>query len=167
MGRRTESTEFLKECIADALIQLMGKYPIDKIKVQEITDLAGVGRMTYFRYFNSKQEVLAFKASQLWLAHIEETPYPNEEPMYAQALYFFSFCYELRSMLSLFYRQGQISVFLDIFLKYSQPMEDEFYKNHYLRLYAAYGMLGVIMGWIQNDFKETPEELAHICTQYQ
>lgn len=65
MGRRTESTEFLKECIADALIKLMEEHSIDKIKVQEITELAGVGRMTYFRYFNSKQEVLAFKSSRL------------------------------------------------------------------------------------------------------
>lgn len=61
MGRRSENTEYLKETISDALIQLMEDTPIDKITIQEITELAGVGRMTYFRHFHSKTDVLVFK----------------------------------------------------------------------------------------------------------
>ena len=48
MGRRTETTQYLKGRIADALIQLMNDTPVEKIRIQKITELAGVGRMTWF-----------------------------------------------------------------------------------------------------------------------
>ena len=34
MGRRSENTKYLKECICDALIQLMNEAPIEKIRIQ-------------------------------------------------------------------------------------------------------------------------------------
>lgn len=43
MPRRNKSTDFLKECIADAMLQLMEEKPLKKITVKEITDTAGVG----------------------------------------------------------------------------------------------------------------------------
>ena len=42
MGRGTKTTEFLKECLADALIKLMREKDFDKIAVKEIADTAGV-----------------------------------------------------------------------------------------------------------------------------
>ena len=53
MGRRTETTQYLKGRIADALIRLMDDAPVKKIRIQELTELARVGRMTWFRYFGS------------------------------------------------------------------------------------------------------------------
>ena len=44
MARGTKTTDFLKECMADALLKLMKDRNIDKITVTEITSLAGVGR---------------------------------------------------------------------------------------------------------------------------
>ena len=66
MGRRIETTDFLMECMADALVQLMQKRALEKITIQEIADLAGVGRATYFRNFHSKQDVLLHKLRLLW-----------------------------------------------------------------------------------------------------
>ena len=53
MARGKESTEFLKECMSDALIKLMEDRSIEKIAIKQITRLAGVGRSTWFRYFIS------------------------------------------------------------------------------------------------------------------
>ena len=66
MGRNAKTTEFLKECMADALIMLMKKKSVEKISAQEITDLAGVGRATWFRNFSSKNDALSFKLVKLW-----------------------------------------------------------------------------------------------------
>ena len=71
MARRTETTEYLKGCVADALIELMETTPLEKIKVQDITDRAGVGRVTYFRYFESKTDILSFKLMTLWYSWID------------------------------------------------------------------------------------------------
>ena len=40
MGGNAKTTEFLKECLADALIKLLRKKPIEKIAVPEIVTAA-------------------------------------------------------------------------------------------------------------------------------
>ena len=67
MGKNPMTTEFLKECMADALIKLLAIKPIEKITVQEIVTYAGVGRTTWFRSFASKREALVFKLEKLWV----------------------------------------------------------------------------------------------------
>ena len=51
MGQNAKATDFLKECMADALIQKMQEKPFEKVTVNEIADLAGVNRSTWFRNF--------------------------------------------------------------------------------------------------------------------
>ncbi len=66
MGAKEKVTEFLKECMADALIKLMQDKPIEKITANEIADMAGVGRATWFRNYTSKQEAITFKLVKMW-----------------------------------------------------------------------------------------------------
>lgn len=164
MGRRTETTEFLAECIADALIELMKKTPIEKVKIQDITDRAKVGRMTYFRYFTSKEDVLLYKMTLLGKRWAVEHPFPYESDRHDQALWFFSFCNSIQEFLSVLFRQNQFNVLFNIFQVEPVPMKTEFGKPHYHNLFVTYGALGVVTGWLQSECKETPEELADICT---
>lgn len=53
--RIAKPNDYLKECIADAIIVLIKEKPIEKISIDEIVKKAGVGRATYFRAFNSKK----------------------------------------------------------------------------------------------------------------
>ena len=48
-----------KECIYTALILLMQHKEYDRISVVDIVRKAGVSRMTYYRHFTSKEDVLA------------------------------------------------------------------------------------------------------------
>lgn len=165
MARRTETTEYLKECVADALIELMETTPLEKIKVQDITDRAGVGRVTYFRYFESKTDILSFKLMTLWYRWIEKHPYPHEAGDYEHALWFFSFCYSIRPLLTILHKQGKHIILLDVFLHYVTATVSDTGQERYLKMYTAFGMLGVVTEWIGSDFKETPAELAKICPE--
>ena len=165
MGRRSENTEYLKGTISDALLQLMENTPIDKITVREITDLAGVGRMTYFRHFRSKTEVLSFKLQLLWKIWLGNHPCTYEIGSYEHALWFFSFWYSIRRLLSLLYRQKQYDALLQMFLLYAASMEDGSGREQYQEVFFAYGLLGIVMKWTATEFQETPERLAALCTQ--
>ena len=72
MGRGTKTTEFLKECLSDALIRLMRQKAFEKISISEIADTAGVGRATWFRNYNGKGEALTFKLVTSWNRWAEE-----------------------------------------------------------------------------------------------
>lgn len=49
---------FAKECISLALISLMKTKPISEITVTEIVNKAGVSRMTYYRNYEVKEDIL-------------------------------------------------------------------------------------------------------------
>ena len=54
---RTDS-QFTKECIMDALLQLMQTKDYDAITITDLTRRAGVSRMSYYRNYHSKDEIL-------------------------------------------------------------------------------------------------------------
>lgn len=165
MGRRTETTEYLKECIANTLIQLMNDTPIEKIRIQEITELAGVGRVTWFRYFRSKTDALVFKLQQLWKEWIGEPPCNCLIGSYDHALWFFSFWYSIHALLSLLNQHRQYDALLRFFLLYAGTVKDNSGRERYHEMFFAYGMLGIVMKWTAGGFQETPERLAVLCTQ--
>lgn len=47
-----------QERIAVALIGLLNEKPLDRISITEITEKAGVSRVSYYRHFSSKEDVL-------------------------------------------------------------------------------------------------------------
>lgn len=165
MGRRAETTEYLKECIADALITLMQDNPIEKIKIQEITDLAKVGRVTYFRNFNSKTEVLIFKLLMLWkrwdMKHLSKGNVSNYEMTYN----FFCFCLSIRSLLKTLYDHNLQFALLNLITEYaisSVPSSDS--SKQYINTFIIYGMYGFVSEWLKRDFAESPEELAQLIS---
>ena len=66
MGTNAKAAEFLRECMADALIQLIPQKEFSKITVNEIAEAAGVNRSTWFRSFHTKGDALTYKLIQLW-----------------------------------------------------------------------------------------------------
>ena len=52
------TTEMLDKQMGDALIELLKEKPISKISIEELTKKADVGRATFFRHFDSKEELL-------------------------------------------------------------------------------------------------------------
>lgn len=72
MKRTQRTSDFLKECIADSLLRLLRTKPLEAITIREITELANVSRVTYYRNFTSKEEVIEFKLDKLmtdWIEH--------------------------------------------------------------------------------------------------
>lgn len=99
MRRTTATTEYLKECMGTALLELMKEKPIEKISIEEMTAKADVGRSTYFRYFKSKDEVLVFKIHCLWNRFAEENRITDfRADMYTSTRLFFEFCLSIRDI---------------------------------------------------------------------
>lgn len=69
-----------KKWISDALTELMRKKPFNEITVKDITDKAGVARLTFYRHFETKEEVLNYRFQELfseYLSTIENTEAKN------------------------------------------------------------------------------------------
>ncbi len=161
MSNNTRSGDFLKECISDALIKLMHTKPIEKISVDEITELAGVGRATYFRKFSSKKEVLTFKLIQLWNRWADEHNIPHQYSL-GNAVDFFEFNYHIRDIHKLIYDAGVQSTVYDAFYQIIMPHNENDIGECYKNTFYTYGLFGLLNEWIKSGYSESPKKMAHI-----
>ena len=163
MGASPKTTAFLKECLSDALIQLLETKPIEKITIQEITSLSGVGRTTYFRNYSSKEEMLSFKLIVLWERWAEEHNVTAKRRYSAEnALTFFQFNFSIRALLKLMYSRGLQSSLYTAFHDYMMPPHDADPLEYYKSGFYSYGLFGLLDAWIVRGFRETPEQMAAV-----
>lgn len=127
MARKKNSGDFLKECMADALFILLQTKSIEEITISEVTALANVSRITYYRNFTSKESMIEFKLDKL----IDEW---------------------IRANLSVMLLNRLILKFHN----FDTPDRNEYYRQ----IFISFGLCGIILTWIDNDMKESPEEMA-------
>lgn len=127
MARKKNSGDFLKECMADALFILLQTKSIEEVTISEVTALANVSRITYYRNFTSKESMIEFKLDKL----IDEW---------------------IRANLSVMLLNRLILKFHG----FNTPDRNEYYRQ----IFISFGLCGIILTWIDNDMKESPEEMA-------
>lgn len=163
MSKTVKTTIFLKECMADALIKLLKTTPFEKITVAQITELAGVGRTTWFRNFSSKTDALVFKRMRLW------EKWADEHDVAVRDRYtpdnrrtFFEFQYAVRENTTVLYKAGLQSVIYQAFYQVMEPKSGANAIESYESWYYFYALCGLVDEWCRRDFYETPEEIMEI-----
>ena len=163
MARGTKTTEFLMECMADSLIKLMAEKRFDKISVTDITDLAGVGRSTWFRHFTSKSEALTFKLVKLWDRWAEDRHLSDLQRFkLGNAGDFFWFNHQIQGLLKTIYDANMQSSIYDAFCVVMMPQYNASPLECYQSRFYAYGIFGLLEEWVKRGFRETPEEMVDL-----
>lgn len=167
MRRTTATTEYLKECMGTALLELMKEKPIEKITIEEMTAKADVGRSTYFRYFKNKDEVLAFNILCLWNRFMQkdgEFVSLSDSPAFIR--FFFEFCLSIREINDMLYSCGHENAILMAYLQIAgidTSRNSDDIQAYYVNNAAAYALYGTVNAWILRGYKETPAQMAQIA----
>lgn len=163
MGRGTKTTDFLKECMADALLQLMREKPFGKISIQQIAEKSGISRSTWFRSFSSKEEALTFQLVRLW-SRWAEAHHAAVRDRYTMenANGFFQFNYENRQLLELIYAAGLQTVVYDAFYQVLTPQFGQDPEECYQLRFYSYGLFGLLDEWVKRGFCEAPEDMGRL-----
>lgn len=56
---RQPRAKMTQDALLDSFVRLLHEYPVAKITIREITDLAGVGLGTFYEYFSKKEDLIA------------------------------------------------------------------------------------------------------------
>lgn len=67
-----KQSERSRQWISDALVDLMQKKPYAHITVKDITDRAGVARLTFYRHFETKEDILRYRFQILFSGYLSE-----------------------------------------------------------------------------------------------
>lgn len=157
-----KSNDYLKECIADAIIALVKDKPIEKITVDEIIKKAGVGRATYFRSFKGKYEPITFKFIKMWEQYCELNDIKVRDRFeLSNALPFFEYNYSIKHILEIVYQAGLQEAVHESFYQIMTPPLNEYDNSDYFReSFYLHGLYGLLNAWVNCGFKESPEIMA-------
>lgn len=165
MGYETAAPNFLKECMGDALLRLMRQKRFDRITVTEITELAQVGRATYYRSFQSKEEVLVYKVDRLldaWVRREKGRNHTGEREIFISL---FGYLLAVREDLETIVKAGMENVLLRANYRVFAPEGELPVGEQYKICYHSMGLSGVILSWVKRGMRETPEEMAEIVVR--
>jgi len=159
-----------KKAIASGLKELTKKKNFDKITIQDITDICGLNRQTFYYHFQDKYELVD------WIYYnetisiiIDNLTYENWDKKVLQMLikmkseeYFYKDT--LKSSTENGFKEYLFQIASELFLSIvsslsaNESFGDE--EKKFISEFYAFGIVGVIISWSQRGMKETPEYIT-------
>lgn len=159
---RNAVNAFAKECIATALIKLMKEKKYEEITITDIAKTAGVSRVTYYRNYNSKDDIIIHYMEELAYQLHQETKHLNPvKDIYECTLAMFHYWLKHRDFLLCLNDAKLGYVLLDHINQYITRFTSTA-REKYEACYYLGSMHNILFEWIKGGAEEEPEEMAEI-----
>ena len=166
MANNDITSEFLKDCMAAAVIKLLEQWPLDKIQVKQICDTSGYHRASWFRAFRSKSEAVTYHMVRLWQLYCERHGLEGRNDwVIDNAESYFQYNYEIRDTLRLLHRRGLMNELADSFTATLHDHHIADPDRAYRTAMFAFSLYGILREWIIRDFDQPPAVMACIVRE--
>lgn len=158
--------KIVKECIVEALIKLMNEKSFDDITITELCNKAGVSRMSYYRNYYDKKDIIKVYLDDISKKFKEETHklidfniYTNKNVINYLFTYFKKYNYFFKTLIKA-NLSGMLQETLNKYLEEEIKVEKlSTYEKYHMYSYSG-ALYNVYIKWIENDMKESVEELS-------
>ena len=168
--KRAERGEPIERRVTEALLSLMEKNDYDKITVTDITREAGISRMTYYRNYNSKDDILIKYFEDEWSGFLESAKSASAKNAKTFFTLLFTLFGENKGLISNMINAERFDLLFNVFEGYNKLMITALAENSrretgdkYGIIYKVGGILYIIKTWIDDAWAESPEEMAEIA----
>lgn len=175
MGKevRNKQNQLARDCITSALIQLVRQKPLSAVSVKELTERAGVSRMTFYRNYTSIEDILLSRIHDILAQYRQDEAEQERQGHFYDAE-------RVRHGLTYFYRHEDFVAsliccgFSDIFLReLTEFALDKWLsrRDNPVEQYRLVSFIGILfnsyMTWVQLHqdipFDELVDQIAVIC----
>lgn len=161
--------EAVKESIVKSLIKIMENKDFEDITITEIVKDAGVSRMSYYRNFSSKEDILAYYTEYVLSNFVSESSQEKDANIHEFSKSFFEHLRNHKQLLSGLAKANLSNIFIEKFGKHFEQLfidvdklsEAEKLKEYALK-YRIGGTAAVILDWAEKGLKESDEEMAEV-----
>ena len=166
MDYQRKNNKIVAESITLALIQLMKKKDFCDISITELTKRAGVGRVSFYRNFEDKTDVLRHYLNDIqyeFMLSRQKLRRESNFTEYITDLFTHLFNYkELAKLLlksDLFYLVKEQFDFVFDQLKTTKEEEAALF-------FLSGGLYNAFYYWVSHNFEESPQKIAESITRY-
>ncbi|MGN0326197.1 MAG: TetR/AcrR family transcriptional regulator [Lachnospiraceae bacterium] len=160
--RISQSNLLAKECIVSALLQLIYIKPLSAITISELCQKAGVSRMTFYRNYDSKEEIFTKQLTEICNKYKDDADSLTDHGHFydvSNIHHYFTYLYNYKDFFDGLVYCGFGIYFLEMINDYVcenwGDMADQY------TLYAFSGALyNTFHLWASNGYQEKPIELA-------
>lgn len=163
----TERNQLVRVCIGKALIQLLDTKTFEKITITEIVQHANVSRMTFYKYYKTKQEVLEDYMFEIVNAYYQDASCREDIGQLGDLKHIchgFYFFKQYSDFIMTLVKANQYVIIMNAINDYMLYLAEDisFKRSHYDLYYYAGAICNVYMNWVMNGMKESPETMAQI-----
>lgn len=172
MGKENQRVAVTKRMLREGLLRLLEKKDLEKISITELCTEAGINRVTFYRHYETPNDVLVEMEKELLdeLQHAAKTP--RSLPEFQQYLEVTcSFLDTHMDLLKIMIRYNTDSDFYSLFNSAVQGVWEEsgltgvlgklsVEDRDFLSMYCAGGTYFVLRQWLLGNIKKTPQEIA-------
>lgn len=164
MRRKNVTSEMMKEYIVGALLCLMKSRRFSDITIGEITNKAGVNRSTYYRNFNSKEEIISLYFSHILDQSIDGICNKKDIELKEYLIHVFSCFYEHKEALLCIHRNGLSYLFLttlNTYFEQQREVEKRKFTDEIPLYYHTGGIFNDFILWFDFNMEPAPEVFAN------
>ena len=161
-----------KQLISMAIYQLMYTTPYDKITVKMICEKAGVSRMSFYRYYSTKEDVFINYADERF-EDFYDTYMTTDITMDSFIRNVVNYFKRYTRQVKVLEKAGLMSILITQFERYAayimrnaKSLSIFQYDNNPLVIpYYAGGFYNVLVYWSKNNFKISEEEVTRMLEE--
>lgn len=151
---------YVIEHITNALLELLQEKSIGDISISELCDLAGIGRASFYRNFESKEDILRRYINKIFKEWTDESDKKENIPLSKLLGLLFAHFEKHRDFYSLLNERNLVYLLKDVIIELCGPKPAHSKLEAYASAYAAYTLYGWIEVWFQRGMQETAEEIT-------
>ena len=159
-----QKNTYVKRQITNALLELLKEKSISDISITELTQKAQVGRVSFYRNYQTKEDILKEESNRLikeWGRLYETNPESAPETLFPSL---FDFYREHKEFYIILYHAGMSSIMQETILNAIQITPEMANIEAYMKSFWAYGIYGWMVEWIKRGMPESGRELLRFFT---
>ena len=166
--QKNAANQLAKECMVTALMQLLQEKNLSEITISELTAKAGISRMTYYRNYNTKDDIFIQHLDDIFDAYHQEYYNADKQSVFfakENMLHCFHYFSLYKEFLNTLFRSNMGNLFLSKLSNYiiSTWYKESDSKEYYYTLQAFAGSLyNVYRAWSEDNASLDEESLAEI-----
>lgn len=166
---------YVKEQITAAMLELLQEKTIKEITISQITTRAQVARVSFYRNYTTKEDILSQHACRLlkeWKRQYETQGDKDIHQMLGSAQVhdvfgsLFAHFKENSTFYQTLYKQNLLILLLDVFQQMGGEQPADSNAEAYFRAFITYGMYGWVQKWFELGMSESAQTMSHLLTSF-